>query len=99
MMVVFDKNGLENQKKIGNVIKEEEEEHIEIVKSITKVWKKIYDSLPIDTVIFCHDNSTVHESNSTKIRWFNISMRYRTYNGTIQTLRFDYLTETKITLL
>ena len=94
MMVVLDKNGLENQKKIGDVIKQEEE-HIQTVKCITKVWKEIYHSLPIDTVIFCHDNSTVHESNSTKIRWCNISMRYRTYNGTIQTLRFDYLTKNK----
>ena len=66
MMVVLDKNGLANRKKIGNVIKKEEE-HIETVKCITKVWKKIYDSLPIDTVIICYDNSTVHQPNSTKI--------------------------------
>ncbi len=67
MMAVLDKNGSENEKKIGDVLKEEEEqEHIKIVRSITKVWKEIYSSIPIGTVIFCHDNSTIHESNSTK---------------------------------
>ena len=94
VMIVLDKNGLENRKKIGDVIKDEEE-HIETVKCITKVWKQIYDSLSNDTVIFCHDNSTVHESNSTKVRWCNISMRYRKDDGMIQTLRFDYLTKNK----
>ena len=94
MMVVLDKNGMENIKKIGDVLKEEEE-HKDTVKSITKVWKQIYDPLPIGTVIFCHDNSTVHESNSTKVRWCNISMRYRKDNYSIQTLRFDYLTKNK----
>ena len=93
-MFVLDKNGLENIKKIGDVLKKEAE-HMETVKCITKVWKQIYDSLPNGTVIFCHDNSTVHESNSTKVRWCNISMRYRTNNNTIQTLRFDYLTKNK----
>ena len=94
MMIVLDKNGTENMKKIGDVLKEEER-HKETVKCITKVWKQIYDSLPIGTVIFCHDNSTVHESNTTKVRWCNISMRYRKDNGMIETLRFDYLTKNK----
>ena len=94
MMAVLDKNGSENEKKIGDVLKEEEE-HIKIVRSITKVWKEIYSSIPIGTVIFCHDNSTIHESNSTKVRWCNISMRYRTDNDTIRTLKFDYLTKHK----
>ena len=91
MMVVLDKNSMENIKKISDVLKEEEE-HKDTMKSITKVWKKINDSPPIGTVIFCHDNSTVHESNSTKVRWCNISMSYRKDNYSIQTLRFDYLT-------
>ena len=70
---------MENIKKIGDVLKEDEE-HKDTVKSITKVWKQIYDSLPIGTVIFYHGNSTVHESNFTKVRWCNISMRYRKDN-------------------
>ena len=94
MMIVLDKNGTENMKKIGDVLKEEEE-HKETVKCISRVWKQVYDSLPIRTVILCHDNSTVHESNSTKVRWCNISMRYRKNDGTIQILRFDYLTKNK----
>ena len=94
MMVVSDKNGFKNEKKIGDVLKEEEK-HIEIVKCITKVWKNIYSSLPIGTIIFCHDKSTIHESNSVKIRWCNISMRYTSDNNKIKTLRFDYLTKNK----
>lgn len=94
MMTVTDKNGLGNEKKISDVLIEEKK-HLETVKCITKVWKEIYDSLPIGTIIFFHDNSTVHESNSTKVRWCNISMRYRKYDGTVQTLRFDYLTKNK----
>ena len=74
-MVVLDKNGIENIKKIGDVLKEEEE-HKDTVKYITKVWKQIYDSLPIGTVIFCHDNST-------KVRRCNIPMRYRKDNYSI----------------
>ena len=94
MMTVTDKNGLGNEKKISDVLNEEKK-HLETVKYITKVWKEIYDSLSIGTIIFFHDNSTVHESNSTKVRWCNISMRYRKYDGTVQTLRFDYLTKNK----
>ena len=60
MMAVSDKNGFKNEKKIWYVLKEEEK-HIEIVKWITKVWKNIYSSLPIRTIIFCHENSTIHE--------------------------------------
>ena len=67
MMIVSDKNVLGNGKKIIDVLKEEFK-HIEIVKSITKVWKQIYDSLPYGTIIFFQGNSTVHESNSTKLR-------------------------------
>ena len=67
MMAVSDKNGFKNEKKIWYVLKEEEK-HIEIVNCITKVWKNIYPSLPIGTIIFCHDNSTIHETNSVKIR-------------------------------
>ena len=63
---------------------------------MNKVWKQIYDSLPIRIIIFFHDNSTVHESNSTNVRWCNISMRYRKDDGTVKTLRFDYLTKNKI---
>ena len=74
MMTVTDKNGLGNEKKIIDVLNEEKK-HLESVKCITKVWKEIYDSLPIGTIIFFHDNSIAHESNSTNIRWCNISMR------------------------
>ena len=40
VMIVLDKNGLENRKKIGDVLKDEEE-HIGTVNCITKVWKQI----------------------------------------------------------
>ena len=88
MMTVTDKNGLGNGKKISDVLNEQKK-HLETVKCIAKVWKEIYDSIPIGIIIFFHENSTAHESNSTNVRWFNISMRYRKYDGTVQTLRFD----------
>ena len=95
MMTVIDKNGLENGKKIIDVLNKQKK-HLKSIKCITKVWKEIYDSFPIGTIIFFHDNSTVHESNSTNVRWCNILMRYRKDDGTVQTLRFDYLTKNKI---
>ena len=95
MMTVIDKNRLGNGKKISDMLNEEKN-HLKTVKCITKVWKEIYNSLPIATIIFFHDNSTVHESNSTNVRWCNISMRCRKDDGTVQTLRIDYLTKKKI---
>ena len=60
MMTVIDKNGLGNGKIISDMLNEEKN-HLKTVKCITKVWKEIYDSLRIGTIIFFHDNSIAHE--------------------------------------